>query len=284
MIIKHKKLSNTGIIFETLVHTITADILSGKDSKAIPLIKKHFVKTELGKEYKLYEIISNNKNLTETKAEIVINSILENSTKINRDVLKRQKYNLIKDINENYDINTFFRIKLPNYKPYASLYTLLEIHNNNISNPSQTITNKMCLLEHLTQNKNPEKQPESELIQEFNTYDKDTRILTQKILSEKFNEKYSVFNPTQKQILREFINLVDNPIKLREFYNSKIKSLKVLLDEQVTKTKDKVIRIKLTEVDKMLKGIDKNVKLRNSDLVNLLQYSELIQELQHING
>ena len=52
MNIKHSKYKNTGILFELLVRQITADTLSGKDSKATNILKKYFVKTELGKEYK----------------------------------------------------------------------------------------------------------------------------------------------------------------------------------------------------------------------------------------
>ena len=59
MNIKHSKIRNTGILFELLVRQITADTLSGKESKAINILKKYFVKSELGKEYKLYETLSN---------------------------------------------------------------------------------------------------------------------------------------------------------------------------------------------------------------------------------
>ena len=55
MIIKHSKYKNTGILFELLVRQITADTLSNTESPAINILKKYFTKTELGREYKLYE-------------------------------------------------------------------------------------------------------------------------------------------------------------------------------------------------------------------------------------
>ena len=58
MNIKHSKYKNTGILFELLVRQITADTLSGNDSKATGILKKYFVRTELGREYKLYETLS----------------------------------------------------------------------------------------------------------------------------------------------------------------------------------------------------------------------------------
>jgi len=103
MNIKHSKYKNTGILFELLVRQITSDTLSGKDSKATNILKKYFVKTELGKEYKLYETLSKHKKLTEGKAEVIINSVIESSKNLNRGTLKRQKYNLINEIQNHYN-------------------------------------------------------------------------------------------------------------------------------------------------------------------------------------
>ena len=79
MKIKHSKYKNTGILFELLVRQITSDTLEGKDSPVNDLLQKYFVKTELGKEYKLYETLLNRTSLTETKADITITTLLESS-------------------------------------------------------------------------------------------------------------------------------------------------------------------------------------------------------------
>ena len=135
MNIKHSKYKNSGILFELLVRQITADTLDGKDSEARRILKEYFVKTELGREYKLYDALSKNTNLTEAKANAVLSTLLEGSENLNRNSLRRQKYNLIKEIKNHYDINKFFRHKLPNYKSQAALYTLIEIKANpNLNN------------------------------------------------------------------------------------------------------------------------------------------------------
>ena len=77
MKIKHSKYSNTGIIFELLIRQITSDTLSGKDSKAINIVKTYFTKSELGKENRIYETLSKYKFLTEAKADIILNSLIE---------------------------------------------------------------------------------------------------------------------------------------------------------------------------------------------------------------
>jgi len=285
MNIKHSKYKNTGILFELLVRQITADTLSGKDSKATHILKKYFVKTELGREYKLYETITKHKNLTEGKAEVVINSVIESSKNLNRGALKRQKYNLIQEISKYYNLEEFFATKLSNYKSYAALYTLVEIYNSELlSTPDQIISNKIAILENLTTKQVNKKKVEDDLLTEFQSYDKDLRILTYKVLLEKFNGKYASLNDNQKSVLKEFINSVDSTPKLREFYNTKITEIKATLTKQVKKVTDKAIQIKLNEVNNMLTPLGKTANVGNDDLVNLLQYYELLEELTKING
>jgi len=285
MNIKHSKYKNTGILFELLVRQITADTLSGKDSKATNILKKYFVKTELGREYKLYETLTKHKHLTEGKAEVVINSVIESSKGLNRGALKRQKYNLIKEIQNHYNLDEFFKTKLPNYKSYAALYTLLEIYNSeNLSNPDQIITNKIAILEGLTTKEVNKKKVEDDLMVEFQSYDKDLRILTYKVMLEKFNGKYATLNDNQKLVLKEFINSVDSTPKLRDFYNTKITEIKNELTRISKKVNDKVVKIKLNEVAKILSPLGKTANVGNDDLVNLLQYYELLEELIKTNG
>ena len=74
MQLKHSKFKNTGILFELLVRRITADTLSGNHvtSPAVGILKKYFVNTELGKEYKLYDTIIKSNSLTESKANVIV--------------------------------------------------------------------------------------------------------------------------------------------------------------------------------------------------------------------
>jgi hypothetical protein len=285
MNIKHSKYKNTGILFELLVRQITSDTLSGKDSKATHILKKYFVKTELGREYKLYETLSKHKNLTEGKAEVVINSVIESSKNLNRGTLKRQKYNLIKEISKHYNLDEFFKTKLPTYKTHAALYTLVEIYNSELlSNPDQIINNKIAILESLTTRAIDKQKVEDDLMTEFQSYDKDLRILTYKVMLEKFNGKYANLNDNQKSVLKEFINSVDSTPKLKEFYNTKVQEIKNELNEVTKKVTDKVVKIKLKEVNNMILPLGKIANVGNDDLVNLLQYYSLLEELQKANG
>ena len=284
MKIKHSKYKNTGILFELLVRQITADTLKGGNSPAIDILKEYFVNTSLGKEYKLYESIIKSKVLTEGRATLIIDTILEASTKFNRKSLKKQKYNLINEIKKHYNLESFFGSKITNYKELAALYTLVEnINSPKISNPSQLVENKVTLLEHLTKKEIKEDSKQT-VLEEFSTYDKDVRTLTYKVLLEKFNGKYDVLTNDQKQILKEYINSVDSTPDLRNFYNIKINELKNILVKEIKSIKDKATQIKITEVSKFLTELKKTDKVGDNNLVDLLRYYQLVNEIKIANG
>jgi hypothetical protein len=285
MQVKHSKYKNTGILFELLVRQITTDTLDGKDSPAKDILKKYFVKTELGREYKLYETLLKKTSLTETKANIVVSTLTDSSLTLNRGVIKRQKYNLISEIQKHYDLNEFFNHKLPNYKVFAAFYTLLEISNTpQAVNPVQTINNKVTILEHLTAAQIKEDKVRDEVMDEFSKADKDVRFIAYKMLLESFNTKYDDLHPNQKLILKEFITSVDNTPRLKDFYTNKVIEIKEELTSLNAKTKNEVTKIKINEIISIITLPSKNAKVTDNDLVDLLQYYDLINELETVNG
>ena len=285
MKIKHSKYKNTGVLFELLVRQITADTLKGSNSPAIDILKKYFVKTSLGREYKLYESVLKSNVISESRANTIISTILENSNRFSRSSLKKQKYNLINEIKEHYDLDVFFGSKIKNYKELAALYTLIEGYNYKEDvDSNQLINNKITLLEHLTKKEVNAEDVKKDIIQEFKDYDKDTRILTYKVLLEKFNSKYDGLSEDQKTVLKEFINSVDSTPGLRNFYNTKINELRDSLKLVIKKIKDKTTQIKLNEVSKFLVELEKTDKVGDDNLVDLLRYYELVKEIKVANG
>ena len=284
MKVKHSKYKNTGLIFELLVKQIASDTLSKKDSPALSVLKKFYAgKSSLAKEYKLYEFISKNSNVSPLRAEAILSTITEISRKLDQAAIKKQKYELIAEIKTHYNVDEFFAIQVRDYKALAALYCLLETQNNadNVD-PSSLIENKTTILEHLTSKAQNEDDVKDTLIEEYSKYDKDLRLLTFKILLEKFNDSYKDLLPEQKNILKEFITSVNSTTRLRTIVNEELEKIATKVVELSQKVSDKVIKIKLEEVKKAIKPVSNKEKIGDTHLVNLMQYYELVHELETI--
>jgi len=278
--IKHNKYRSTGILFELLIRQITSDAIAGKDSPAVSLIKKYFSKTELAKEHKIYQTLISSKQLNEAKADILINTSLDMSSRLNKSTLRREKYNLIKEIKEGYNLEEFFQAKVNNYTQYASIYNLIESHDSkSFINPKEVIDNRVTLLEYLTHNDIDKNITEDRLLEEYSNLDKGNRMLIYSVLLEKFNTKYEVLNTEQKGILKEYIINMSNSVALREFVNKHYVILKEKLSKHINKVEDKTIKIKLNEVVNLLKPLDKKENVKDENVISLLQYYQLVNEL-----
>ena len=283
MKIRHNKFRNTGILFELLVRQVASDTVSGQDSLSIGLIKKYFSKSELAKEYKLYQTLVSTKILTEGKAESLINATLEISNRLNRSALRKEKYNLIKDISKMYILEEFFKSKINNYSQYAAAYSLIEAHNSlEFVEPAQVIENKVTLLEHITRKEVNKENVTDRVLEEYAKMDKGTRILAYKILLERFNSKYNNMSDIQKSVLKEYINNISNTVKLREFVNESFLLIKAELMKLNKIVTDKTTQIKINEVVNILKPLDKNQNVKDDNIIALLQFHQLIEELRTI--
>ena len=283
MKIKHSKYKNTGILFELLVRQIASDTVSGKDSAAIGVVKKFFNKSELTKEHKLYQALITSKALSEGKAESLINSVLDISSRLNKTALRKEKYNLIKEIRSHYDIEEFFKAKISNYSQYAAASNLIEAHGSlEFIEPSQVIDNKVTLLEHITRKEVNVEQVKDRVLEEYSKMDTGTRILAYKMLLEKFNEKYSTLSQAQKSVLKEYINNITNTVKLREFVNEQYATIRKALTELTPNVTDKTVQIKLNEVITLLNPLDKNQNVKDENIISLLQYHQLVAELKSV--
>ena len=284
MKIKHSKYKNTGLIFELLVKQVASDTLEGVESPALKIIKKYYTgKSSLVREFRLYEFILKNRGVSQTKADNIVSTILEVATKMDKTVLKNQKYNLIKEIKDSYSIEDFFSMKVADYTPLAATYCLIEAHTaDTLVDPSTLVTNRLTVLEHLTATKQDRTSVRESLVEEFSKYDKDVRMLTYKILLEKFNGKYTTLLPEQKNLLKEFITSNSSTTKLRTLVNEELQNVQQSLFELEKGVDSEVVRIKVNEVAKGITLLAKTEKVTDDDLVTLMQYYELVKELRSV--
>tara|TARA_Y100000593_G_scaffold73100_1_gene134244 strand:+ start:845 stop:1729 length:885 start_codon:yes stop_codon:yes gene_type:complete len=284
--IKHSKLKNTAIIFECLVRQITADIFEKKNgSKAANIIKKFFNEnTELGKELALYNVLSNAKFKSDKKADFLITESIKDYKSIVKSKLKKEKYNLINEINRNYNIDKLLSSKIDEYKVYASIYKLFEYGESLKPNDKTEIY--FNILENITTNNKLNNLKMKEMISSKKTSDvmndSDLRILTYKTLLEKFNDKYSSLNSNQRQLLRAYINNISNLNSLKEYIQKRIPNLKENLKKHLKTVDNKIVKIKLNESINILSGLCKSNKSSVNDktVITMLRYYELLKELK----
>jgi hypothetical protein len=281
MKVKHSKYKNTGILFELLTRQLTSDTIAGNNPKSLDFLKKHFnSKTELLKEYKIYHTLATQKYKKDSQATMLIEELIKSHRNLNKSQLRREKYNLIKEIKDNYDINNFFKAKITNYKIMASIFNLLENKN---ATPLSIVNSKVTILEHITE-KQKEKPKKNTVLENYEKQDKDARLLTYKVLLEKFNDKYSGLENNQKTLLKEYVNSVSNSPALKSYINQEIKEVKKDITKYSKKVEDKVIAIKLNETKNMVNSLDKKTSVSDDNVINLLNYYELVNELKTIHG
>jgi len=275
--LKHSKFKNTGILFELLVRQIAADTLGGKNSLALEIIKFHFKKgTELTKELNFYQTLQKETFDTQYKAQEFVNIILEQRRNLNESLLRRQKYNLIKSIKESYKIDDFFKYRVNNYKELASTYKLFEYKQEN--SPKEWVDCKNTIFESIITKK--EQLIEEKINEEYTTQPKEVRLLAYKFLVDSFNEKYSSLTLEQKNVLRTYINNIDNSEKLRKYVISEVKKLKTAFGK--VNVSDKVVSIKLNETINLMENIATSKIISETQVLSLLRYHELLEEVRKL--
>lgn len=282
MALTHSKYRNTGILFELLVRQTTADLLQHQDSKAVKILKKYFTNTDLGTEYSLYSNLVKSEKLAESKAEILISTVIEQYKKINYESVNKLKFNLIREIKKNYDIEEFFKAKVENYKCYAAIYTIFESQHNPKSDVKQIVANKITLLEKISVDGLKDSKAPQSLVEELMKEDKEIQLLTYKILVTKFNDKYGSLSESQRGVLKDYIDSISDTQKLKESLNARLVLIKKELNNLIETTESKVVKIKLSEVVKLIGPIKENISIKDETITSIMQYYDLIEELKSI--
>ena len=284
--VKHSKIKNTGILFELISRQITVDVMNGDDkSKSVEMLKKFFnEKTELGKENQLYQVLLKENYNSSHKAEKLVDAVVKARQKLQNKKLRTEKYNLIKEIKENYLVEDFFRARIPNYKVYASIYKKFIVETTPITNPSEEVESTFSIIEHITRNKSKPKNTESQVLTEFKGEDKDLRLLSYQLMVDNFNGKYKKLNSMQRNLLKEYINNISNTNSLREFINGEVKKVKEILNKILPKVDDDITKIKLSEAIKQVDTIKKGKIVKDKQVVSLMRYYELIKELHNVTA
>ena len=279
---KHSKIRNTGILFELLTRQITVDVLNNdKKGSAANILKTFFNKnTQLGKEYELYRVLTVENYKSETKANHLVDAVLIARTKLNEASLKREKYNLIKEVRSKYDINDFFMARIPNYKVNASIYKLFSTKED--MNPQTETESRFTIVENITRKNLSTKKKENVMVEGYRKQEKDLRLLAYGILVDKFNKKYSSLSAEQRNLLKEYINNISNTNSLKELIESETVKVKKELQSYLPQVSDKVTKIKLKEAINQANTLMKGRIVEDKQVVTLMRYYQLVKELKNV--
>lgn len=282
--VRHSKIKNTGILFELLSRQITVDVMNNSEkSKSVDILKNFFnEETELGKENQLYQVLLKQNYNSTRKAEKLLEVVLKSREKLQNKKLRNEKYNLIKQIKENYKVDDFFNVRIPNYRVYASIYKSFIAETIPIFDPADEVNSTFTIIEHVTRNKIKPRNIDNKTLTKFKDEDKDLRLLSYQLMVDNFNSKYKTLNSMQRNLLKKYINNISNTNLLREFINAEVKKVKEILTKILPQIDDKITKIKLVEVINQTGTLTKGKIVRDKQVVSLLKYYSLIGELRNV--
>jgi hypothetical protein len=282
--IKHSKVKNTGVLFELLVRQITLEVLNGdKTENAKNIVKEFFASgTELNKELRLYDLLLKEKYNSESKAEMFVDTVSQAHSKLNEGKLAKEKYNLIKQINEKFELEQFLSSPITNYKVLASIYKVFESKKSENYDIKDVFNSKVTLIENIITRTSTKtnKIEDTKLIESYKQQDKDLRLLTYKILVETFNKKYTNLDGNQKNLLKEYINNISNTSKFKDYLSVELPKIVAELKSIKAKIEDKVTTIKLSETISILEKMKMGKSITDGQVSSIMLSYELIKELK----
>ena len=229
-------------------------------------------------------MLSEEKYKSEGRAEKFIDTILEARKRLNVKKLTKEKYNLVKKIQESFDIQQFLSSPITNYKVMASIYKIFESQSKENYDVKDICNSKYTIVEGLIggELENKAQLIEDKTISEFKTQNKEERFLTYKVLLETFNKKHQKLNESQKSLLKNYINNVSNTSKFTEYYTQQLKEVITQLVKQHKEVKDKVTKIKLKETINVLRKTKIGRVVSDNQVSAMMIAYELISEINNV--
>lgn len=273
--VKHSKFKNIGIIFEILSNQLTAEILTDKQQMAMKIIKKYFKEgSEIKKELYLYNLLTNNNLKNTVSISKLIDKIISERKKLDKFKLNKEKYNLIREIKNNYDIDSLFQGRIPGYKMHATIYKLFESNDKKLNESYINLSDSL-----ITQLTGKENNEQLSINNKLSKEPTQIQALAFDMIIEKFNKKYSTLNENQRRVITTYINENVSSPKFKDFLLNEIKTIKKQLNELKKNnnySNKKALKIKIDEVINLLSNISTSRYIKDEHVDAIIKYYELI--------
>lgn len=275
----HNKKRNVGVIYELLVRAVSAYLIENdreQAQNALNIISKHYNKnTELYKEFRLLNALAKSSVKDTSIAAAILTESKNASRRFDSNKLIREKSNLIRDINHILADQDFYHRRVPEYKTYATIQTLLNAwREGDKSNLTEVVLIEAKMVEWLTSERMVA-QPEVDVGENVDA-------LVVKLMSEKFNTKYDdKLSNDQKDLIKEYVFSLQNDAGA----SISGKAMKIQSDvlteiEKIRKTeRSGVILEKIDVVRKKIEELNLN-DIDDSKLAKLMTLTQLINEMK----
>jgi hypothetical protein len=269
----HNKKRNVGIVYEQLVFTVSrATVENDKDTanKALKIIKSYFSPgTELYKEYRLFNALVQ----THVGSEALASRILEETkmacSSYDINSLRREKSNLINEINRVFGKDNFYMTPIKNYKLFATIHTLMEEWRNKTPDVMRRVQYESKLHEWLMTPK------QTQIIEEMRT--PEVNDLTVKIMRGSFNKKFESLNERQRDLIKSIVFEVDKELitkKMNEQKSSALSSLRKYSNQ----CDSAHVASKIPQAIGLLEGLDSS-DTSDKNIARFLTVAQLCDEL-----
>jgi len=255
----HNKKRNVGLIYEFLVRYMTRKIIENDTNsadKALKILKSRYKKgTALYKEFRLFNSIIATTTSSEGIASRILREAKRAALRHDSTQLNREKSLLIREINHTLNDAEFYKQKVPEYKLYATIQSLL----NDWKAPTEDSVIRIAEYEDDVVCWLMKEKAAGDIDDSFKGIDH----FVVKLMTEKLNKKYAESmntqqhkiiqlyalhnnEATQKELIKELDNVRNHSKTLLENYHSSDKNNSYVV-QKLNKIQSAVSDIELTE-------------------------------------
>lgn len=269
----HNKKRNVGIVYEQLVFTVSrATVENDKDTanKALKIIKTYFSPgTELYKEYRLFNALVQTHVGSEALASRILEETKLASSNYDISALRKEKSDLINEINRVFGKDKFYMTPVKNYKLFATIHTLMEEWRSNTPDVMKRVQYESKLHEWLMTPKN------AQVIEEMRT--PGVNDLTVKLMRGSFNKKFGNLNERQKDLIKSIVFESDKQAVTKRMSEQKEIAL-LSLKKYSSLCDSKHVSSKIPQAIDLLEGLNAE-DTSDKNIAKFLTVAQLCDEL-----
>ena len=278
----HNKKRNVGIIYEQLVRKVSEFLVEGDKDQAdvtLNILKNHFQKgTELYKEFRLFNSLVKTTVSSDSIATRILEKAQEAASDHDSIKLNREKSLLIREINHKIDDNSFYHTRVPEYRTYATIQTLLNSWRGGSENLSQVAEFEQKICEWLVTDK------PNESLTELKTPNVDK--LTVKLMRESFNKKYKgEMTKSQQNLVKDFVftQQTSTQDEITNVLKEHKDRAKKLINQYTVICENRFIKEKIPTIEESIKSLDPQDH-SDDNVAKFLTVMGLCEELQENNN